>query len=372
MKYFIVAGEASGDLHGSNLMKELKIKDQDSDFTYLGGDLMQQQGGRLIIHYRKMAFMGGIQILMNLRSIFSNMKKCKNEILKFNPDVVILIDYAGFNLKIARFAKLNDFKVVFYISPKVWAWRESRVKKIKAFVDRMFVILPFEKDFYAKHNYEVDYVGNPLLDSINHFNASYSENDFKEATNLPKKFIALLAGSRKQEVELLLPEMLECARYFSDNIFILAAAPSLPIDFYKNFDIPENVKIIYNKTYYVLKHAYAAIVTSGTATLETGLFEVPQVVIYKTNTLQYRIGSLIVDINKFKYFSLVNLILDRPAVKEVLQFNVSKQIIEELDKILHNSVYRNGILSDYKELKAKLGNFEPSRELADKVIKYAL
>jgi len=368
MKYFIVSGEASGDLHGSNLMKALKQKDKEAEFVFLGGDLMEKEGGRLVKHYRQMAFMGGIQIIMNLRTIFRNIKVCKQELLKYQPDALILIDYAGFNLKIAKFAKTRNFRVFYYISPKVWAWRESRVKKIKRYVDKMFVILPFEKDFYLKHQYIVEYVGNPLLDSINQFNETYDKRNFPELDELSDRYIALLAGSRKQEVELLLKEMLECARHYSGLTFVLAAAPSLTEEFYLKFNFPDNVKIVYNKTYYVLKHAYAAIVTSGTATLETGLFEVPQVVIYKTNTIQYYVGSLVVDIIKFKYFSLVNLILQKEAVKEILQFNIAPRAINELRKILEISDHRIRILNEYKTMKKILGNYRPSEKLAKNII----
>ena len=368
MKYFIVAGEASGDLHGSNLMKAIKEKDPNADFTFLGGDLMKKQGGNLIIHYRRMAFMGGIQILTNLKTIFQNINRCKNEIIETKPDIIVLIDYAGFNLKIARFAKKNGFLVHFYISPKVWAWRESRVKKIKQYIDKMYVILPFEKSFYAKHNYNVDYVGNPLLDSIKHFNDNNKEQQDGDLFGINGKYIALLAGSRKQEVELLLKEMLICAEYFSKEQFILAAAPSLPKEFYQKFRFPENVKIVYNQTYQVLKNAYAAIVTSGTATLETGLFEIPQVVVYKTNSLQYFVGRLVVNVKKFKYFSLVNLILQRPAVKEILQFKVAGKTIGELERILYNTEHRQQILDSYKELKSILGDHNPSSVLAEKIV----
>jgi lipid-A-disaccharide synthase len=368
MKYFIVAGEPSGDLHGANLMKALKQKDPQAQFTFMGGDLMLKEGGELIIHYRQMAFMGGVEVLKNLRTIFRNMGICKKAMLLAHPDVVILIDYAGFNLKMARFAKLAGLRTFFYISPKVWAWRENRVKKIKAYIDKMFVILPFETEFYRKHDYTVYYVGNPLLDAIRNFEQTYNETLFHEKATLPEKYIALLPGSRAQEVTLLLNEMIACARHFHGQYFVLAAAPSLPPAFYEQFELPQNVKIVYDKTYHVLKGAYAAIVTSGTATLETALFGVPQVVVYKTNALQYYVGRMVVPLHKFKYFSLVNLILQKPAVKEILQFDVAPKIIAELERILHQPVHREMILNDYDRLNDLMGQLRPSEKLAEYIV----
>lgn len=279
MKYYLVAGEASGDLHGANLMKALKTEDQNANFRYFGGDKMQAQGGKLVKHYREMAFMGFTEVILNLRIVFKNLKACKQDILTYQPDALILIDFPGFNLKIAEFAKQQGIKVCFYISPKVWAWNQKRVLKIKKVVDQLFCILPFEVDFYKQWGMEVNYVGNPLLDEIANFSPDLA---FRKNQNLSnQKIIALLPGSRKQEIERLLPDMLSITASFPNYQFVVAAAPTFTSDYYQQFIGDKNVKLVFSQTYNLLYHAEAALVASGTATLETALFKVPQVVLYR-------------------------------------------------------------------------------------------
>ncbi|MFW5656422.1 MAG: lipid-A-disaccharide synthase [Bacteroidota bacterium] len=356
MKYYIIAGEASGDLHGSNLIKNLKVQDTGAEFRCWGGDLMQQAGADLVKHYNQMAFMGFTEVVKNLRTILKNIKHCKHDIREWKPDAIILIDYAGFNLRIAKFATEQGFKVFYYISPKVWVWKESRVKKIKKYVHHMFVILPFEVGFYKKHHYEVTYVGNPLVDAIENFNRHYNQSaeDFRAECHLDreKPIIALLAGSRKQEINDLLPIMCSISTLYPDYEFVLAAAASLPESFYKPKIEGFPVKMVYNKTYELLQHAHTAIVTSGTATLETGIFNVPEVVIYKTNPLTYRLGMLFVNIT---YISLVNLIMGKEVVKELIQFNLEKRTRQELDRLLNDDIYRQTMLDNLKMLNQKMG-----------------
>lgn len=357
MKYFLIAGEASGDLHGSNLMKGLKEVDAEAEFCFWGGDLMQNVGGTLKKHYKDTAFMGLLTVILNLKTILRNIALCKKDILEFDPDVIILIDYPGFNLRIAKFAKENKLKVYYYISPKIWAWKESRIKKIKAFVDRMFVIFPFEKNFYKKHDYPVEFAGNPLVDAIEERNNKEETYEaFIQRNNLPDKpIIAVLPGSRKQEINYILPLLLNIKTHYPDYQFLIAAAPAIDSSFYDEIIQSENFVKLYNQTYEILQHAEAALVTSGTATLETALLNIPQIVCYK-----FRGGGIIYNIGKrflkVPYISLVNLIMEREIVKELIQQYLNEQTIKkELDDILFNKSYRIEMLNNYDELKSKIG-----------------
>jgi len=357
MKYYIIAGEASGDLHASNLIKHLKMLDNDATFRCWGGDLMQQQGATIVKHYRDLAFMGFTEVIKNINTIFKNIKFCKEDILNNKPDVLILVDYPGFNLRIAEFAKQNNIKVFYYISPQIWAWKQSRVHKIKRTVDQMFVILPFEKEFYNKFNYNVHFVGHPLLDAIE----SYGNETNLLAIDNTKPIIALLPGSRKQEISVMLPVMLKMIAHYPDYEFIIAAAPSQTKEFYQKFTANYKVEIVFGKTYQLLQKATAALVTSGTATLETALFNVPEVVCYKGGTISYNIAKKLI---KVKYISLVNLIMDKEIVKELIQHNFNENNLKtELEKLL-NSNTRNVILNNYNELKQKLGGSGASQKCA--------
>ena len=350
MRYYIIAGEASGDLHGSNLIKELKKMDTMATVRCWGGDLMQQAGGDLVKHYRDLAFMGFIEVVMNLGTIMKNLRFCKDDILRFQPDVLILIDYPGFNLRIAEWARKQGLKVIYYISPQVWAWKENRVKLIKESVDKMLVILPFEKQFYKKWNYEVEYVGHPLIEVVDQAKASV--NGIHPTIDSPlneKNVIAILPGSRKQEVEKKLPLMLEASTHFPDHHFIVAKASSLDDSFYEQLmDSYPKVRSVRNKTYSLLMQAKAALVTSGTATLETALFGVPQVVCYKGSNISYQIAKRLV---KIKYISLVNLILDKPVVKELIQHDLTVRNIQtELNRLLHDQPALATMKEDYRVL----------------------
>ena len=350
MRYYIIAGEASGDLHGSNLIKELKKVDTIASIRCWGGDLMQQQGGDLVKHYKDLAFMGFLEVVKNLGTIMKNLRFCKEDILRFEPDTLVLIDYPGFNLRIAEWAKQQGIRVVYYISPQVWAWKENRVKIIKACVDKMLVILPFEKDFYKKWDYEVEYVGHPLVEVVEKEKEDASE--IHPAADSPlnqKNIVAILPGSREQEVQKKLPIMLEASRHFPDHHFIVAKAPSLNDSFYDELmrDHPK-VRSVRNKTYSLLMHSQAALVTSGTATLETALFDVPQVVCYKGSVISYQIARRLV---KIKYISLVNLILDKPVVKELIQNDLTVENIRmELEKLLHDASVLQRMHQDYRAL----------------------
>ena len=370
MKYYIIAGEASGDLHGSNLMKELKKIDNKSEFRCWGGDLMKEQGGEIVKHYKDLAFMGFIEVLMKLRTILNNIKKCKKDIIEYQPDAVILIDYPGFNLRIAEFLKTKNIPVLYYISPQVWAWKKSRVLKIKQTVDRMFVILPFEKEFYKKENLEVTFVGHPLIDAIEDFknNNATSDNDFKDKYHLDERpIISVLPGSRKQELNFNLPIMLSALNKFNDYQIVIACAPSINREYYQSMinDHPQ-VKLINNDTYNLLNQSYAAIVTSGTATLETALFNVPQVVCYKSSWISYRIAKMLI---KVKYISLVNLILNKDAVKELIQNDLNANNLKlEIDKVLEKS-QRDIIINHYIELKNLCGGVGASKITANEMLK---
>ena len=363
MKYYIIAGEASGDLHASNLMKSLKQQDTQADFRFWGGDLMQNVGGTLVKHYRELAFMGFIEVVMNLTTILKNIKYCKTDILEYNPDVIIFVDYPGFNLRIAKWAKTQGFKTHYYISPQIWAWKEGRIRAIKRDVDALYVILPFEKPFYEeKHNFPVHFVGHPLLDAIAQQN-TVEPTDFISAHNLDNRpIIALLPGSRKQEISKMLSTMLSVVEFYKDYQFVIAGAPSQDQEFYTPFLKKKNVHLVMNRTYELLSLASAALVTSGTATLETALFKVPQVVCYKGSFISYHIAKRVINL---EYISLVNLIMDKPIVTELIQndFN-SKQLKIELSAILDGEK-REAMFIDYYNLEQKLGGTGASKKTAE-------
>ncbi len=368
MKYYLVAGEASGDLHGANLMKALKELDQQAQFRFFGGDLMKAEGGMLVKHYSEMGFMGFIEVVMNLRTIFKNLDFCKQDIIKWQPDVLILIDFPGFNLKIADFAHKNNIPVNFYISPKVWAWNQKRVIKIKRIVDHLYCILPFEVDFYKTWGMEVDYVGNPLLDAISSFKPDV---DFiiKNKLDPNKKVIALLPGSRKQEINYLLPDMIAVANNSPDYQFVIAGAPTFNIDFYRQFLGDKNIPVVFGATYDLLNNAYAAVVASGTAILETALFNVPEVLVYKGNPISVGIARAVV---KIKYIGLVNLIMDAPVIKELIQGDCNPETIgNELNLILNDKSYRDNMLENYDNLDERMGKPGASAKTAGLIIKYA-
>jgi len=367
MKYYVIAGEASGDLQASNLIKELKVEDTNAEFRCWGGDLMEAQGVTLVKHYKELAFMGVEDVIMNIRTIFKNIAFCKEDIQQYQPDVLILVDYPGFNLKIAKWAKANNVTVYYYISPKIWAWNQKRVHQIKKIVDKMFVILNFEEDFYAKFDYPVDYVGHPLLDVID---PNQSKTDFKafcaQYKLSDKPIIALLPGSRKQEISAMLATMLTVVEKFPDYQFVIAGAPSQPLSFYSQF-IDKNIAIIENQTYDLLSHSHAALVVSGTATLETALFKVPQVVCYKTGKLFYHLAKMVM---KVKYISLVNLIADREVVKELIQDELTTaNLIKELGGLVGGEA-RTKQLKDYEEIHVKLGGKGASSRAAKLMVGY--
>jgi lipid-A-disaccharide synthase len=357
MKYYIIAGEASGDLHGGNLIKELKKLDVNAAIRCWGGDKMQEAGGDLVKHYRELAFMGFTEVLMNLRTIFQNLKFCKEDIFQFKPDALILIDYPGFNLRIAKWAKQQGLKVIYYISPQVWAWKENRVKMMKECIDKMIVILPFEKEYYKnKWSWEVEYVGHPLLEVIEEYRTvdNHPSPMVNSQWAMDKPIIALLPGSRKQEIKKKLPVMLAVCKYFPDYQFIVAQAPSIEDAFYHSFSNKySNVSIVKNSTYDLLKKAKAALVTSGTATLETALFGVPEVVCYKGSFLSYQIGKRLVNV---KFISLVNLIMDKLVVKELIQNDLTvENLKQELSAILTDKEKIAVLKNNYTALKNLLG-----------------
>jgi lipid-A-disaccharide synthase len=363
MRYYVIAGEASGDLHGSNLIKALHREDAAADIRCWGGEKMQAAGATLVKHYRDLAFMGFVEVLMHLKTIFRNIDFCKKDIEAYKPDVLVLIDYPGFNMRIAEWAKKKGIKVAYYISPQVWAWKEKRTEKIKRDVDEMLVILPFEVDFYNKWNYKVKYVGHPLIEVI--------EEEKKHAPQKlsDKPVIALLPGSRAQEIKVKLPVMLQMVKHFPNHQFVVAQAPSQPESLYKEVIGNEDVLIANNQTYNLLKQSSAALVTSGTATLETALFGVPEVVCYKGNPISYWLATKLI---KVKYISLVNLIMDKPVVKELIQAELNeKNLKEELDKLLHDNSYRANLLADYSELWNKLGSQNASQLAAEAIVRLA-
>ena len=367
MKYYIIAGEASGDLHGSNLIKALKAKDEGADIRCWGGDLMREAGGSLAKHFKELAFMGFLEVLLNIRKISKNIKFCKQDIENFNPDVVIFIDYSGFNLRIAKWAKSEGFKTNYYISPQIWASREGRIEKIKRDIDDMYVILPFEKEFYEKkHDFAVKFVGHPLIDAIES-SVQIDEESFRKEHNInpDKPIIALLPGSRKQEVQKMLSLMLSVVEDFKDYEFVIAGAPSLNEEFYAPFLENPNVGFVANKTYDLLSIANAALVTSGTATLETALFKVPQVVCYKANWISYQIAKRIVTLD---YISLVNLIMKNEVVKELIQSDLTTENLKLELKAIIDGPKRDTLLNAYIKLENKLGGSGASVKAANLIV----
>lgn len=371
MKYYLIAGEASGDLHASNLMKALKKEDSNAEFRFWGGDLMLAEGGTMVKHYKDLAFMGFWEVLKNLRTLTGFINQCKTDILQYQPDALILVDYAGFNLRMATFAKSIGIPTHFYIAPKVWAWNESRVKKLKKFVDYLYVIFPFEKPYFEqKHQYPVYYVGNPLQDVIAH-RKPIDEQKFRLENGLNEKpIVALLPGSRTQEIQHMLPLMLEMSEKFKDYQFVIAGAPNRDFAFYQKYTEQKNIGFVNNKTYDLLSISYAALVTSGTATLETALFKVPQVVCYHTSSISYFIAkSLVKDL---KYISLVNLVMDAPVVTELIQKDFNEtSLFEELSKILDKNE-REKMFENYMKLEEILGEDGASARVAENVYKSLL
>lgn len=370
MKYYVLAGEASGDLHASNLIKEISLIDADAQFRGFGGDLMEKAGMTVLKHYRDMAFMGLVPVIMNIRTIQKNFRFCEQDLLSFAPDVLILVDYPGFNLRMAKFAKAHGIRTFYYISPKVWAWKEKRVHKIKAFVDEMFTILPFETEFFEKYNYRVNYVGNPLLDAIL---AQKKEPDFTrfniENKLQDKPILALLPGSRKGEISVLLPTMIKAAQQFPEFQCVIAGAPNMGKEFYMPFMNGSEVPIIWGKTYEILVHSRAAIVSSGTATLETAILNVPQVVVYQMSP-----NWLFIFLKKFflktRFVSLVNIILGREGVVELIQGDFTlKKVVFELERIVRNPENEKRMLSDYKDMMVKLGESGASKRAASLMVK---
>ena len=373
MKYYLIVGEASGDLHASHLMSALQAEDPQAEFRFFGGDLMAAVGGTLVKHYKELAYMGFIPVLLHLRTIFANMKRCKEDIVAWQPDVLILVDYPGFNLNIAKFIHARtQIPVFYYISPKIWAWKEYRIKNIKRDIDELFSILPFEVEFFeGKHRYPIHYVGNPTMDEVTAFQAACSEtpDEFRLANGLSSKpIIALLAGSRKQEIKDNLPDMLKAASAFPDYQLVLAGAPAIAPEYYKKYVGESKVKIIFDQTYRLLQHADVALVTSGTATLETALFCVPQVVCYHTP-----IGKVVSFLRRHiltvKFISLVNLIADREVVKELVADTMTvKNMQSELKNIIGNEAYRNEMLSGYEYMAERLGHAGAPRRAAREML----
>lgn len=362
-KYYIIAGEASGDLHGSNLIKAMKVLQPEAGFRAWGGDKMQEAGATLVKHYRDLAFMGFVEVVMNLRTIFKNLAFCKQDITAYKPDAIILVDYPGFNLRIAKWAKEQGIKVIYYISPQVWAWKANRVKMMKQCIDQMLVILPFEKDYFKdKWNWEVEYVGHPLVNVIDD---AINNKPLERLSDKP--VVALLPGSRKQEIRVKLPIMLQVAKQFTNYQFIVAKAPGLEESFYDEMlQGYDNVSYVSNQTYNLLRQSSAALVTSGTATLETALFGVPEVVCYKGSPISYAIAKRVISI---KYISLVNLIMDKPVVKELIQHELTPEnITKELEALLHDRQRKNELANDYKALKELLSQGGNASEKAARLI----
>lgn len=367
-KIYIIAGEASGDMHASNMMREILLLNEAVEFRFWGGDKMKSIAGEPVKHIKDLAFMGFLEVIFNLKTILGNIKFCKKDILAYKPDVLVLVDYPGFNLRIAEWAKEQGIKVVYYISPQIWAWKQSRVHTIKKVVDKMFVILPFEKEFYEKFDFEVEFVGHPLLDEIHNYDQIVkSKIPFREKNELSElPIISLLPGSRKQEVLKKLPVMLEAIKSMKGYQFVIAGAPSLSQEFYAPL-LSGNAKIIYAQTYDLLANSEAALVTSGTATLETALFNVPEVVCYKSSYFSYAIAKRLI---KIKFISLVNLIMDREVVTELIQNECNaKRVEQELRKVIVGGSYRNEMLKDYELLKEKLGGGGASKKVAQSLLK---
>lgn len=368
MKYYVIAGEASGDLHASNLIKEIRLIDPNAQFRGFGGDLMENAGMSLQKHYRDMAFMGLLPVLMNIRTIKKNFSFCEKDLLEFHSDVLLLVDYPGFNLRMAKYAKEHGIRTFYYISPKIWAWKKKRVFKVKAYVDELFTILPFENDFYQKYDYPVNYVGNPLLDAILSKKNEPDFSKFFKENNLPEKpVLVLLPGSRRGEISVLLPTMLKAAAHFPEFQYIIAGAPNMGPEFYQPFMKDSQVPIIWEKTYEILIHSRIAIVSSGTATLETAILNVPQVVVYQMTPnwlfkyLKYFLTT--------KWVSLVNIILNREAVTELIQSDFTvKKVVLELEKILDNQENEKRMLADYADMMHLLGEPGASKRAASLMV----
>ncbi len=361
MKYYLIAGEASGDLHASNLMKELKKEDKNAQFRYLGGDLMQKHGGKLVKHFKETAYMGFIDVILHLPAILKNIKFIKKDIAEYNPNVLILVDYPGFNLRIAEFAHNEGFKVYYYISPKIWAWKQSRVHKIKKYIDKLFIIFPFEKVFYKKFDYQVEYVGNPIMDAIDISKSDIFE--FKKKYNLnEKKIIALLPGSRKQEIKHNFPIMLKIAEKFPDYQFVVAQSSVLDKKIFAEHISTQDIKHVYDNTYELLKHSEAALVTSGTATLETAILNIPELVCYKGDYISYKVAKKIV---KVEFISLVNLVMQKEVIKEFVQYEMTvENISNELNLLLKDKKYKANMLNNFELMRKKLGGKGASKRTA--------
>lgn len=373
MKYYIIAGEASGDLHAANLMKALNWQDPDAEYRCWGGDLMQAQGGEIVKHYKDLAFMGFWEVATHLRTILKNIKFCKSDILKYNPDIIVFVDYPGFNLRIAEWAKQHGFKIVYYISPQIWAWKTGRVHKIKRTCDHVMPILPFEKDFYAKYGYQADFVGHPLLDAIDEdIRLRNDVRNFRENNGLDERpIVAILPGSRKQEITKILPIMLEVVNKYPQYQFVVSTVKWLPKQLYDKYLTGFPVKAVLSQTYPLVLNAEAALVTSGTATLETAILGTRQVVCYKTSGLSYRIAKAVAK-DTIKYISLVNLILDKPAVTELIQHDLNGSLLKsELDKILFNGAIKSRMEDDYEALLTRLGGRGASVRAAEIVVNCA-
>jgi lipid-A-disaccharide synthase len=369
MKYFIIAGEQSGDLHGSNLVAGLISADKDAEVLCWGGDLMEAAGAKLLVHYKKTAFMGFTSVIRNLGTISDNLKLCKKQIADYKPDAVIFIDYPGFNLRIAEFASSQGFRTYYYISPKFWAWNEGRVEKVKKYIGRMFIIFPFEVEFYKKHGIDVEYMGNPLVDEISKKVTSFpQEAEIRKSLGIGEKpVIALLAGSRKAEIRLVLPEMLKIVSQFPEYQFVLAGVKNMPDELYRQIIADYPVALVKERTYEILHIASAALVTSGTATLEAALHGTPQVVCYKGDFISMLIAWMVI---KVKYISLVNLIMGSEVVKELVQYDLTREkLLAELKSILPGGTRREGMLKDYAILKEKLGTAGASGRVAAEMVR---
>ena len=368
MRYYLIAGEASGDMHAANLMEQIQNLDSQWEFRYWGGDRMQEKGGYLVKHYKYHSFMGFAEVLTHLPVIIKNLKHCKQDILEYKPDVLILVDYPGFNLRIAEFAHKHGIKVVYYISPQIWAWKENRVHKIKKVVDRMFVILPFEKDFYQKHGMDVAFVGHPLLDEMKNRNQTFDHDRFRKENGLDDRpVVVLMPGSRKQEVKRMLPVMVNAANKYRGYQYVIAGTKHIPEHLYHNIiKDRDDIKLLTGKTYPILQIARAGMITSGTASLETALFHVPQLVMYKASTFSYWIAKKLVNLN---FISIANLIFDKEVFKEFIQneCNVSN-VSGELYRILEDDSYRNNMLENYELLEKKLGGRGASERVAKAII----
>ncbi|MCS6975145.1 MAG: lipid-A-disaccharide synthase [Cyclobacteriaceae bacterium] len=365
MKLYFIAGERSGDLHGGNLIKYLRAYRPDCQLRGFGGDFMQQAGMELVVHYRELAFMGFGEVIRHLGKIHRNLNLCKTDILSFRPDAVVLIDFAGFNLRVAQFAKKNGISVLWYIAPKVWAWNTGRVKKMKKWIDRLFVILPFEREFFKRYNWTVDYVGNPVLDAIKNFQF---DEQFGARYNLPDVTVAMLPGSRRQEVKRMSLVFKQVARQFPDVVFIIPMVNNLKMEYYHELRAEPNIRVLSAPAYDILKNARAAIVTSGTATLETALLRIPQVVVYRTSSFSYFIGRALI---KVPFISLVNLIAGRKVVEELIQQDADvKKISEVLRELLHNEALRKEVLKGYEEIYRLLDTGSASARTAELIINF--